>query len=400
MLQEVLDNVQRFCGYRMLRICPSDRLRWLANRGVLRDVLVKLDINCVLDVGANRGRYGMALRGIGYKGWILSFEPIKANCKVLQDVAKRNGPWRVFQYALGAVNDRLLINVTERSVFSSFLTPREDSQRRFPQNRVERREEVELRRLDEILPTCLSGIVSPRIYLKMDTQGFDLEVVKGAESFLSRILALQTEVSFRSIYTGMPGFTESINELQVRGFDVVIFFLWPRTPMGSVLLNWIASWLGGQLPAVHERRVTKNMKERLKELLFLHGASPEVSDLNLLKLADFLGVPNHVTLGNDGDNPWEAVLQHSQGNDCAVCARASALRKCFDRSALAQRLPVDGSGSSVQLFVYGFDPQERDSELVHALSDGAFDAVRSWMGARINTALAANTAHSVRSSQG
>jgi len=222
-LQEALDNVQRSCGYKMLSIFPSDRLRWLANRGVLREVLVKLGINCVLDVGANRGQYGMALRGIGYKGWIFSFEPIKANFEVLEDVAKRNGRWRVFRYALGAVNGRLLINVTERSVFSSFLTPREDSQTRFPKNRVERREEVEVRRLDKILATCLSGIESPRIYLKMDTQGFDLEVVKGAESVLARILALQTEVSFRSIYTGMPGFTESIKELQVRGFDVVDF---------------------------------------------------------------------------------------------------------------------------------------------------------------------------------
>ena len=123
------------------------------------------------------------------------------------------------------------------------------------------------------------------------------------------------------------------------------------------------------------------MKERLKELLFLHGASPEASDLNLRKLADFLGVPNHSdTLGDDGDNPWEAVLQHSQGDDCAVCVGASTLRKCFGRSALAQRLEVDGSGSSVQLFVYGFDPQDGDSELVRALSNGAFEAVRPLDG--------------------
>src|SRR5205814_5174916 len=87
----------------------------------------------------------------------------------------------------------------------------------------ERTEEVEVRCLDTILATCLDGIQSPRIYLKMDTQGFDLEVVRGAESVLARIVALQTEVSFRSIYNEMPGFSESINELQIRGFDVVDF---------------------------------------------------------------------------------------------------------------------------------------------------------------------------------
>ena len=123
------------------------------------------------------------------------------------------------------------------------------------------------------------------------------------------------------------------------------------------------------------------MSERLKELLVLHATSPEASDLNLLKLADFLGVPSHSdTLANSCDNPWEAVLQHSRGDDCAVCVGASTLRKCFGRSALAQRLRVDGLGCSVQLFVYGFDPQDGDSELVHALSNGAFDAVRPLDG--------------------
>src|SRR5256885_8049772 len=123
------------------------------------------------------------------------------------------------------------------------------------------------------------------------------------------------------------------------------------------------------------------MKERLKELLFLHGTNPEASDLNLLKLTDFLGVRSHSdTMGNDSDNSWEAVLQHSQEVDCAVCVSASTLRKCFDRSALAQRLEVDGLGSSVQLFVYGFDPQDGDSELVHALSNGVFEAVRPLDG--------------------
>src|SRR5438876_2866647 len=123
------------------------------------------------------------------------------------------------------------------------------------------------------------------------------------------------------------------------------------------------------------------MKERLKELLFLHGASPEASDLNFLKLADFLGVPNHSdTLRNDGDNPWEAVLQHSQGDDCAVCVGASTLRKSFDRSPSGPRFEGGCLGSSVQVFVYGFDPQDGDSELVRALSNGAFDAVRPLDG--------------------
>lgn len=105
--------------------------------------------------------------------------------------------------------------------FSSFLRPRQDSQIRFPRNAVMRKEIVEVRRLDDLFEECLSGVPSPRIFLKIDTQGFDVEVLKGAAGSLPRILALQAEVSFRPIFDGMPEVSETLREARIRGFDVV-----------------------------------------------------------------------------------------------------------------------------------------------------------------------------------
>lgn len=228
LLKESLQGIQRFAGYRLLSIFAIKWVRWLQIRGVLRDVLNQLSINVVLDVGANQGQYGLTLRGLGYKGWILSFEPVQANVEILERIAKRNGPWRVFPYALGATNSHLTINVTKSSIFSSFLTPTQESQKDYPGNRVEKTEEVPVWRLDNVLDRCITGIASPRIYLKMDTQGFDLEVLRGAEGVLHRLLGLQTEVSFLNIYDGMPCFTDSIKACQASGFDVVAFL-----PVGS-----------------------------------------------------------------------------------------------------------------------------------------------------------------------
>lgn len=220
-LEEALESVKRFSGYALLSLLPVERLRWLGGRGVQKELLTKLGFNCVLDVGANHGQFGMALRRMGYKGWIFSFEPIKANCEILENSAKGDSRWRVFPYALGASNGKLAIHVSELSAFSSFLPLEEESLKKFPDSRVARTEEVEVRRLDDIIGSCVEGIESPRIYLKLDTQGFDLEVMKGAEGALQNIVALQTEVSFRSIYSGMPGYMESIKEFEARGFDVV-----------------------------------------------------------------------------------------------------------------------------------------------------------------------------------
>jgi FkbM family methyltransferase len=214
---------QRICGFQMVRGIPLEWTQWLESRALLKHVLQRLDINCVLDVGANEGQFGIALRDIGYKGWILSFEPVSETFRLLQRAAQDDASWRVFPYALGALTENRAINVVDHNVLSSFLTPRPDSLERFPRNRVERTETVAIRRLDDVIEECTAGIESPRIYLKMDTRGFDLEVMKGAESTLRKVLALQTEVSFKNIYEGMPGFMDSIREFQAREFEVVGF---------------------------------------------------------------------------------------------------------------------------------------------------------------------------------
>jgi FkbM family methyltransferase len=241
LVERVLLGVLRFWGYRVVSHLPVEWLRWLRSRTVPKDLLKRLQINCVFDVGANRGQFGTMLRQAGYRGWILSFEPVRANLAVLERVAAAAPPWRVFPYALGANNGHQKINVTHETVFSSFLTPRQESQTRFPQNRVVGTEEVEVRRLDGVFDTCIEGIPSPRVYLKLDTQGFDLEVARGAESVLDRVLALQTEISFRPIYIGMPGFAASISHFQDCGFEVVDFIpvTWETDQLRAVEMDCV-----------------------------------------------------------------------------------------------------------------------------------------------------------------
>lgn len=63
---------------------PGD---WARSRDSFRRVLDRLSIDCVLDVGGDRGGYGDLLRDIGYKGWIISFEPVRAFFEVLSKCA-------------------------------------------------------------------------------------------------------------------------------------------------------------------------------------------------------------------------------------------------------------------------------------------------------------------------
>jgi FkbM family methyltransferase len=199
-------------------------------------VLDKLSIDCIIDVGANRGQYGRQLRDIGYRGWIVSFEPVAAHFETLSRIAAENPPWRTFRYALGSENGQAEINVNEDDVLTSFLTPTGCSDSH-PRNRTIRREVVEVRRLDSIFEECTKGIAARRRYLKLDTQGFDVEALRGADGVLDNFAAAQTEVSFIPIYQAMPNYSDSLTEFHARGFDVVDFMPVVRTADGLCMME-------------------------------------------------------------------------------------------------------------------------------------------------------------------
>ena len=209
----------RSLGYELVPYPPKV---WVRSRDLLTMVFDKLSIDCVFDVGANHGQYGNQLRDIGYKGWIVSFEPVHAHSEELAKLAAALPPWRVFNYALGSANGQAEINICEEDELTSLLTPLGPT-KSHPGNRVVNKETIGVRRLDSIFDECTAGIAAPRLYLKLDTQGYDLEVVRGAGGVLDKFMGAQTEVSFRPIYQGMPGYVETLREFETRGFTVVDF---------------------------------------------------------------------------------------------------------------------------------------------------------------------------------
>jgi len=191
----------------------------------IKRVLEALNINCVLDVGANEGQYAAMLRRNGYSGHILSFEPVQANFEALQRRHGKDAKWQGYDFALGSEEGTSEIQVTQHTVFSSFLSPNLFSQERFGGgSQVSSTQQVVIKRLDRIFGDLTKAIPEPRIFLKMDTQGYDLEVLRGAEGCLDRIPALQTEISMLPIYDNMPSHIEMLAELQSRQYVLTGMF--------------------------------------------------------------------------------------------------------------------------------------------------------------------------------
>lgn len=192
----------------------------------LRDLFRLLDVQCVFDVGANTGQYRTFLRSqVGYDGLIYSFEPIPALVEELRTQAQSDKQWEIFAFALGSEDGSQEINVMSTTQFSSFLKPDHENVRDFQErNVVDHSEPVSVRRLDSVMDEIAGTIEGRNIYLKMDTQGYDLQVLEGAQHSLPSISALQSEVSVRNIYAGMPDLFQSLDAFHKSGFDITGMF--------------------------------------------------------------------------------------------------------------------------------------------------------------------------------
>jgi FkbM family methyltransferase len=188
----------------------------------LRRMLSTLRINCVLDVGAYHGGFARMLRRLGYLGLIISFEPVPTNFEVLEQAQVDDTDWRSHRLALGSTPGRSAIQVYTGATFHSFLPPNEYGLARFPDKlQVERTETVPVERLDNILDDLVQDLDDPRIFLKIDTQGYDLEVVRGLGDKVGAIRGLQVEMAVNPIYQNATNsFTDALSYLQSVGFQV------------------------------------------------------------------------------------------------------------------------------------------------------------------------------------
>jgi FkbM family methyltransferase len=147
----------------------------------------------------------------------MAFEDLKRNASFDPD-------WHCFPNAIGAKARRTSFNVMKAAVFSSFLDPASDAINLKEANVVERVIEVEVSTLNDCFPQLQSehGFTNP--FLKMDTQGFDLEVLRGGSNVLNRFCGVPSEIPVSKIYDNSPSFTETVEAFNRIGFDVVAFF--------------------------------------------------------------------------------------------------------------------------------------------------------------------------------
>jgi len=202
---------------------PSARVSAGLHRAVLAEhlkaLLERLEVGLVVDIGAHEGQYGTMLRGLGYAGPIVSFEPVGTAFEVLAGHAHRDGRWVANQLAIGAADGTARIGVAASSDLSSLLDPTPYGERvSRGLIHAERHEAVEVRTLDGVRHELEEHRDGADVLVKIDVQGTELDVLAGMSEWLADIAVVQVEVGVQQIYQGGQRFEDVFAVLEPLGF--------------------------------------------------------------------------------------------------------------------------------------------------------------------------------------
>lgn len=210
-------------GFEIRRHPALRRQRLFAARGV----------DLVLDVGAADGGYGRQLRQFGFAGRIVSFEPLAASHAALSATAADDPQWTTRNHALGDEPGTATINVASNSTSSSLLPMEQAHRDAEPSVGYVGQEEIRVDTLDAVAGDVLTGAAVP--FLKIDTQGFERQVLAGAEATIPRLVGLQLELSFVPLYQGGMLVHEAMAWAYDHGFQLEVIEQGWAAPSGQML---------------------------------------------------------------------------------------------------------------------------------------------------------------------
>jgi FkbM family methyltransferase len=181
-----------------------------------RKWLDSLKLATVIDVGAYVGAFSFAMRMILPEIQIYCFDPLEEN---ILSIHKNLGKWgriKTFQSALGDQKGTIQFNVNDFRASSSILEMDARHRQAFPETSHTTKLDVPIARLDDFLSEMK---IKRPLYLKVDVQGFELNVLRGATKILPLVDFLQLEVTFKMLYKKQPLFEDIYDYLHSRGFE-------------------------------------------------------------------------------------------------------------------------------------------------------------------------------------
>jgi FkbM family methyltransferase len=172
--------------------------------------------DCVVDVGANKGQFAAFARNCFPQCRIVSFEPLDRPARIYESLFHDDTRTRLVRAAVATERGSVLMHVTAKDDSSSPLAVGKLQTQAFGSVVVDTIE-VPCGPLSDYL---LDDDLGQENLLKVDTQGFELQVLRGADGLLDRFSAIYCELSFKELYVGQSLASEVIAHLFHRQFSL------------------------------------------------------------------------------------------------------------------------------------------------------------------------------------
>jgi len=211
MIRNFLRFASKKYGYELNKI--KNKLETSTN------ILFQLKVDLVLDIGANVGQYALDLRRNGYKGKIISFEPLPTAYKKLLDNSKNDKNWIIYRrIALGDKNKIANIYHSKNSFSSSTKKILKLHLKSDPSSFVINNYKVDVINLDKIYLECKSK--SKNVFVKIDTQGSEAEILQGFKNYLQNISGVKIELSILKLYKNQITYEFFFKYLKKKNFSL------------------------------------------------------------------------------------------------------------------------------------------------------------------------------------
>jgi FkbM family methyltransferase len=182
-------------------------------------LLRKTSPDLVIDVGANEGQYAERMLQMARGIRIVSFEPLSSAHRKLTQAARKYPRWQVAERcAIGSASGSIEINISQNSQSSSILPMQPALLDAAPETAYVAQESVPIKRLDAVIQQYLRS--GETAYLKVDTQGYEEQVLLGAEGLLPSLSGIQLELSLVELYQGERLAFDMIEFVESLGFHL------------------------------------------------------------------------------------------------------------------------------------------------------------------------------------
>jgi FkbM family methyltransferase len=185
-----------------------------------RFVLSK-ELNTIVDIGANKGQFALACIEWAPNATVISFEPLPGPSQVFTRLFKHNQNVQLHKFAIGPKHDKVVMHVSAREDSSSLLPIGVQQITAFPGTHESYQSYIELAPLSAFMN---SGSIKAPAFLKIDVQGYEMEVLIGCQSLLENFNFIYCECSFIELYSGQKLVGDIIKWLENINFSIVGVF--------------------------------------------------------------------------------------------------------------------------------------------------------------------------------